>query len=68
MNDEERGCLVLSRRPGESVVIVTSDGEIEIIVKRGEDSNRMRLVFLCDKKIPIHRMESYDPVTKGRKT
>lgn len=50
--------LILSRFPGESVIIKTSDGEI-IITALGHSRQGIKLAFEAPKEIQIDREEIY---------
>lgn len=58
-NEEAKsGCLVLSRREGESVVIA-DEVEVTVVEVRG---NKVRLAFKAPRYIPISRKELLEPV------
>jgi carbon storage regulator len=57
--------LMLTRRPGESIVI---DGHIEIFVQEimvgGTYSNQVRLGIIAKKEITVHRKEIQQKIDK----
>ena len=54
--------LVLSRHRGESIII--GDGIVITIVEIRDD--KVRLVIVAPKEVPVHRQEVYDKIQKER--
>jgi len=53
--------LVLSRHPGQQVVLKTSSGEvISLMVIAVEANNKVRIGFDAPKSIEIHRLEVFE--------
>jgi len=55
--ENKRGGLVITRYTQQSVMLHTSDGIIEVTVS-SIMGRKCRLLFRCDKRIPIHRSET----------
>jgi carbon storage regulator len=55
--------LVLNRRRNESVVIVTSDGVIEVMVTGG---GPVKLGVRAPRSVPVHRKEVYDAIQRSK--
>lgn len=56
--------LVLSRKPGESLVI---DGRIEVFVVESHHGGRVRLGIVAPPDVPVHRREIQDRIDQARK-
>jgi len=55
--------LILSRNPGESIII----GDSKIIVTViGVAGSRVRIGVDCDKSIPVHREEIYERIQQEK--
>lgn len=59
--------LVLSRRPGESIM-VGDEVEIQVLEVRGQgDQAVVRLGITAPRHVPIHRKEVYDAVVQANR-
>ena len=58
--------LILTRAVNESVVIETSDGQIEVVVSRFASDSRVRLGFIAPAEIPINRKEVWEEIQRNK--
>lgn len=56
--------LILTRRPGEGVTITTPRGETIVVELFAVKGNQVRMGFIAEKKITVHRSEIQQKINK----
>lgn len=59
--------LVLTRSRDESIMIITTDGVIEVSIQKVHQNGKVQLGIEADKKIPIQRKEIHIAIERERK-